>query len=83
MQKVGQKMRPPGLHDFIIQCGTKSAQIAPPNTLTDTYVRFLPKGQPNLNFMSRTPKSKPYIITLPKYTVLIHWWVVYVILLFC
>ena len=59
----------------------KTVRIAHPNTLTDSYTRFLPKTQPYLNFLTQTPKSKPYIITLSKYTVLIHWWVVYAILL--
>ena len=83
MQKGGQEVETMALHAFIIHCGTKSARIAPPNTLTDPYIRFLPKSQPYLNFMTRTPKSKAYIITLPKYTVLIPWWVVYAILLLC
>ena len=48
------------------------ARIAPPNTLTDPYIRFLPKAQPYPNFMTGKPKSKPYNITLPKYTVLKH-----------
>ena len=63
--------------------GTKLARIQSPNTLADSYTRFLPKAQPNLMFITRTPKSKPYIITLPKYTVLIHRRVVYAILLLC
>ena len=33
--------------------------------------------------MNRTCKSKPFIITWPKFTVLIHWGVVYAVLLTC
>ena len=71
--KWAKKMRRPALHDFIKHCGTKSTRTAPPNTLTDWYTRFLQKpthfsilwlGQPNPNDI------------LPKYTVLIHCWVV-------
>ena len=80
---VGQMLRRPALHASIIHCGTKSARIAPSNTLTDPYILFMPEAHPYLNFMTRTPNSKPYFITLPMYTVLIHWWVVYAILLLC
>ena len=80
---VGENLRRRALRAFITHCGTKSARIEPPNILTDSYTRFLPKTQPNINFMTQTPKSKAYIITLPKYTVLVHWWVVYAILLLC
>ena len=64
-------------------CGTKSARIARPNTLTDSYTRFLLKTQPFLTFVTRTPKCFSYIPTLPKYTVLIHWWIVYANLWLC
>ena len=60
------KLRRPGLHTIILHCGTKSAKIAPPNTLMDSYDRFLPEAQPYLNSMTRTPISKPYITTLPE-----------------
>ena len=82
-RKVGKKLRQPALHAFIVHCGTKSARIAPSNTLTDSYTRLLPKAQPYLNFMTRTPKCKQYNVTLAKYTVLILWYVVYAILLLC
>ena len=82
-RNVGEKLRRPILHAFIIYCVTKLVRIAPPNTLTDSYTEFLPRTQPYLNFKTRTPNSKPYIITLPKHAVLIHWWVVYIILLLC
>ena len=75
--KVGKKMRRLVLHAFIVHWGTTSARIAPPNTLTDSYFRFLPKAQPYQLFLTWTPKSKIYIFTLPKYTVLIPWCVVY------
>ena len=67
-RKVGKKLklRWPALHAIILHCGTKSAMIAPPNALTDSYTPFVPKTQPYLNSMTRTPKSKPYITTLPK-----------------
>ena len=80
-RKVGEKLKQPALHAFIIPCGTKSGRIAPPNTLTESYTRFLPKTQVYLNLWTRAPKSKPYKITLPKYTALKNWWVVYTILL--
>ena len=83
MQEGGRKLKRPVPHAFIIHCGKTSVRIAPPNTLTDSYTRFLPKTQPYLYLLTQTPKSKPYIITLPKYTLLIHWWVVYAILLLC
>ena len=57
--------------------------IAPPKTLTDSYTRFLPKAQPYLNLVTRTPQSKAYITTLPKNNLSKHWWVVYAILLLC
>ena len=44
---MGKKLRRPALHAFKKHCGTKSAQIAPPNTLTDSYIRFFGK---NLTF---------------------------------
>ena len=81
--KVGESLRRPAIQAFIIHCGTKSVRVAPPKTLTDSYTQFLSKAQPYVNFVTRTPKSKPYIVTLPKYMVLLHWWVVYVILLLC
>ena len=46
----------------------KSVRIAPPDTLTDSYTRFLPEAQPYLNSMTRTPKSKLFIIALLKHT---------------
>ena len=66
--KVGKKLklRRPALQAIIFHCGPKSAVIAPPNALTDLYTRFLPKAQPYLDSMTRTPKSKSYITTLPK-----------------
>ena len=75
-RKVGKRLRRPALHGFIIHCGTKSTWIATPNTLKNSYIRFLSKAQPHVNFMTQTPKSKPYFIKLPKYAVLIHSWVV-------
>ena len=82
-RKVGEKLGRPVLHAFITHCGTYSVRIAPRKTLTDSYTRFLPETQSYLNLMTRTPKSKPYYITLPKYAVLIHWWVLYAIFLLC
>ena len=82
-RKLGEMLRRPALHAFIIHCGTNLAWIAPPNTLTDPYTCFLPKLWPYLTFMTPTSKSKPYIIKLPKYTVLINWWIVYAILILC
>ena len=75
-RKVGKRLRRPALHAFIIHCGTKSTWIAPPITLTDSYIRFLSKAQLYVNSLTQTPKSKPYFFTLPNYTVLIHSWVV-------
>ena len=66
-RKVGKKLKRPALLAFIIHCGTKSARIVPSNSLKHSYTRFLPESY--LNFLTRTPKSKPYNITLPKYTV--------------
>ena len=80
---VGEKLRRPALHATTLHCGTKSARIATPNTLTDSYTQLLPTTDPCLFFMTRTSKSKPSIITLPKYTVSVHWRVVYAILLSC
>ena len=82
-RKLGEKLRRPVLDTCITPCGTKSARIARRNTLTDSYIRFLLKTQPFLTFVTRTPKSNSYIITFPKYTVLIHWWIVYANLLLC
>ena len=82
-RKVGEKLSRPALHALTIHCGRESVRIAPPNTLTESYTQFLQKAQWYLSFMTRTPKSKPYLLSLPKYTVLIHWWVVYAILLLC
>ena len=69
MQEGQRKLRRPTLHSFILHCGTESALIARPNTLTDSYIRFLPEAQPYFNSMTRTPKSKLFIIALPKHTV--------------
>ena len=80
---VSEKLRRPALHAFIKHCGHKSPRIARPNTLTDSYTWFLPKVQPFLIFMTRTRKYISNIITLPKYTVLIHWRIVYANLLLC
>ena len=82
-RKVGEKLRRPTLHAVILHCGTKSARTAPPNTLTVSYTQLLPTPQPYLNFVTRTSKSKTSNNTLPKYTVSVHWRVVYAILLFC
>ena len=68
MQEGGSKLRRLVLHAFILHCGTKSARIARPKTLTDSYIRFLPEAQPYLNSMTRTFKSKLFINALPKHT---------------
>ena len=67
-RRIGKKLklRRPALHVIILHSATKSAMIAPPNELTDSYTLLLPKGQPYLNSMSWTPKSKPYITTIPE-----------------
>ena len=78
---VGGKLRRPALHATILLCGTKSVRIATPNTLTDSYTQLLPTTDPYLFFLTRTSKSKPSIITLLKFTVSVHWRVVYAILL--
>ena len=46
----------------------KSVRIAPPNTLTDLYTRFLPEAQRYLTSMTGTPQFKLFIIALPKHT---------------
>ena len=76
-------MKQPALHATIRTCGTKSAQIAPPNTLTDSYTRFA--KNPTL---SQFTASDTQIRTLYYYItevdpVSIHWLVVYAILLLC
>ena len=63
-RKVGERLRRPALHVIIIHCGTKSARIAPPSTLTDSYVWFLPKAQACLNSVTRAPKFIPCLITV-------------------
>ena len=60
------KLRRPCVNAIILLCWRKSAMMALPNTLTDSYTRFLPEAQLYLNSITRTPKSKPYITTLPK-----------------
>ena len=45
MKDARQKLRGPSLHDSMIHCGTKSARMAPTNTLTDSYTQFMPKVQ--------------------------------------
>ena len=82
-RKLGEKLMRPAIHAVMIHWRTNSVRVASPSTLNDTYTQFLWKTQPYLNFVTRTPKSKPYNITLPKFMVLFYWWVVYVILLFC
>ena len=77
------KLRRPAPHAIILHCGTKSAKIATPNTLTVYYTRFFPTPQPYLNSLTRTPKSKPYIHISEKKSLFKHWWVVYAILLLC
>ena len=66
--KVGEKLRRPALHEILLLCARKSDWMAPPDALTDSYTRFLPKAQPYLKSKTRTSKSTPYIIELPKYT---------------
>ena len=65
---VEEKLKRPVLHAIIIHCGTKLAMIVPPTTMTDSNTWLLPKSRSYLNWMTRTPKSKPSIITLLKYT---------------
>ena len=43
-RKVVKKLKRPALHAFKKHCGTKSTWIAPPNTLTDLYIRFFGKS---------------------------------------
>ena len=83
MQKGGQKFDTIGSTRFHNTMWNKLAQIAHPNTLRDPYILFSLKVQPYLSFMTRTPKSKPYIVTLPKYIALMHWLAVYAILSLC
>ena len=67
--KLGEKkLRQPALHAIIIHCEAKSTRIAPPKTLTDSNTQFMLKAKLYLHSMSQTPKSVPYNITLPKYT---------------
>ena len=40
------KLRRPALRAIILHCGTQLARIAPPNTVTDSYTRFLQEAQP-------------------------------------
>ena len=82
-RKESEKLRRWVLHAFRIRCGTKSARMAHSSTMTDSYTRFLLKTQSFLNFVTWTPKTFTWIITLPKYTVLKHWWIVYANLLLC
>ena len=74
-------MRRPDLHAIITHCGTESARIAP-DTLTDSYIQFLPKNP----FFAQFNDSDSQIHTIHFYIteihpVLIHWWIVYAILL--
>ena len=39
-KEEGEKLRPPDLHAIIAYCRTKSARIAPSNTVTDLNTRF-------------------------------------------
>ena len=63
-----EKVVRPALHSFKLHCALKSARIARPNTLKDSYIRFLPEAQPYLNSMIRTPKSKLFVFALPQHT---------------
>ena len=56
-RKAAKRMRRPALHAFEIHCGTKLTWIAPPNTSTDSYIRFLSKAQPYLIFTTQTERS--------------------------
>ena len=67
-RKLGEKLRQPALEAIILHCGPKSAPVAPPNTLTDSYTLFLLKTQSYLSSKTRKPKSIPYNVILPKYT---------------
>ena len=83
-RKVGEKLERAAPHAIILHCGTNWAQTAPPNTLTDSYNRFLPETRTYLNSMTRTPKVKTlYYYNTEVDPVLRHWWVVYAILLLC
>ena len=80
-RKVGENLRRPTLHAIILTCGTKTARIAPPNTLNDLYTRLLPKAQPYLN--SDTQIQTLYWYNPQVNPVLSHWCVAYAVLLFC
>ena len=59
---VCEKLKRLDLHAFIIPSATKWARIAPPNSLKDSYTRFLPKTQQYLISRTQTPKCKQYIL---------------------
>ena len=73
LQKVGRKVETTGFTRFH---NTSWNKIVSDRTsyYIDGSIHFVFAKKPTLSkfFVTRTPKSKPFIITLPKYTVLIH-----------
>ena len=75
-------MKRPALHAIIILCGSETARITPP-FFTDSYIRRAkPATLSQMNDVDTQIQTIYYYIT-GVYPVLIHWWVVYAILLPC
>ena len=82
-RNVGKKLRPPALHAIMIHCGTKSAQIALLKHWRTHTLDFF--GSPTLTHFHDSDTQMQTIeenIT-ETYPVLIHWLVVYAILILC
>ena len=82
-RKVGQKLRRPALHAFMLHCGTKTVRIAPPNTLTDSISVSAECPTVSDFYDSDTQMQTIYYCITEVYLVWLHWWLVYAIFLLC
>ena len=83
MQENGLKFEPTGSTRFHKHCGTNSFRVTPHNNLTESYTQFLAKTQPYLSFYDSETQIQTLYYYNTKCAVLIHWWLVYSILLLC
>ena len=82
MPEAGRIVKAATLHAIILHCGTKSVRIAHRITLMESFTQYLPKNP----FLSPFIDSDTQIHTTQQcisdlYSILIHWWIVYAILL--
>ena len=67
-RKVGEKLKRPALHAIKINSGTKSSQIAPSNTLTDSDTQFCQKSP----ILAQISDSDTQIHTIQNYFTVVY-----------